>query len=419
MTTYTIFIFRRDLRLHDNIALNYAIDNYKNIIPIFIFTPEQVINNEYFSQNGFQFMVNSLYQLNIELDSCLHFYYGTNISILTKLIKKMKIGTIIFNMDYTPYAIERDKSIEQLCIKNGIECIKLEDYLLHPINTIKKDDGTPYRVFTPYKNKFVQPKKPMKSKIGTRFIKVEKTKLKYKQSNNVQCGMKAPKNYDNERNLLSKETSRLSACIKFGRVSIREVYWNNKSNEFRTQLIWHDFYYNIVYNFPKVLKGENFKYKELKWTNNNNHFDKWKNGETGFPIVDAGMRQLNATGYMHNRARLITANFLTRHLMIDWRKGEKYYASKLTDYDPSINNGNWQWVAGTGVDTKPYEQRIFNPWSQSKKYDKDAKYIKKWIPSLDDIEANKLHNWSRYYKEYNLDEINYYRPIIEYKKIKR
>ena len=218
---------------------------------------------------------------------------------------------------------------------------------------------------------------------------------------------------------MTYSTSHLSAYIKFGCLSIREVYWAiidslGKENKLIEQLFWREFYFYISYYFPQVLKGKNYnpKYDNIKWIKNNNLFLKWCNGETGYPVVDAGIRELNKTGYMHNRARLITSNFLNRMLGMDWRLGEKYFAIKLTDYDPSVNNGNWQWIASTGTDPKPYFQRLFNPIIQSEKFDKKAEYIKKWIPELKDIPPKDIHNWNTKFKNY---ENIYLNPIVEYK----
>ena len=444
MTEYTIFIFRRDLRLFDNIGLYSAIKKYDKIIPIFIFTPEQVTDkNKFKSENAIQFMVESLKDLDNNLkeyNSKLHIFYGDNIQVLQSIIKKISIRAIVFNMDYTKYAIKRDNSIKKLCKDNNIECVIKEDYLLQPISTLNKDNGDPYTVFTPFKNNGLKfpVDKPNKYKIKN-LSRTNKLKtvdyIEYKENNDaiVRGGrilallmLKKIKNqdeYNETRNTVSLETTRLSAYIKFGCVSIREVFWKFKKilgleNDLIGQLYWREFYYYIVYYFPKVLNGENYnkKYDKIKWTSSKSNFIKWTNGETGYPIVDAGMRELNKTGYMHNRARLITSNFLNRMLGMDWRLGEKYYATKLLDYDPAVNNGNWQWIASTGVDPKPYFQRLFNPWLQSKKYDPDAEYIKKWIPELEHVSAKEIHEWDKYCDNHDIKKIGYFKPIVEYKK---
>ena len=343
-------------------------------------------------------------------------------------------------MDYTPYALKRDKEISNLCEKNGINCVMKEDYLLKPIGTMLKSDGDPYTVYTPFKNNGFKEKidKPSKDRVKN-LVKTSKLKsddyIKYEVNNNILVNggrknglsqlskIKNHSKYNTNRNTLSIETTLLSAYIKFGCISIREVYWKiidklGKSNTLLAQLFWREFYYYIAYYFPQVLKGKNYneKYDDIEWTKNKKNFEKWCNGETGYPVVDAGMRELNETGYMHNRARLITSNFLNRMLGMDWRLGEKYFATMLTDYDPSVNNGNWQWIASTGVDPKPYFQRLFNPIIQSEKFDKNGEYIKKWIPELKSVPVKDLHNWESKFKNYDVKKLGYFQPIVEYKK---
>lgn len=439
-----LFIFRRDLRLQDNIGLNFAMENFKNIIPIFIFTPEQIDKNKniFFSENAFQFMIESLQDLDLALqkknDSKLHIFYGDNISILKKIMKKIEIKNVIFNKDYTPYARKRDYDIEKLCSSKNINCIIKEDYLLSPMGTFLKDDQTPYTIYTPFKNKVKKSlsinKNTTKKIHNLVIIKGFNEKLpNYKKNPNIlvhggrQNALKQLsqvknnlRKYNDIRNLLFEKTSLLSAYIKFGLISIREVYLQFKllKNELIDQLIWREFYFYITYYFPETLsKSKNFnqKFDFIRWNVSSTLFKKWCEGETGYPIVDACMKELNTTGYMHNRGRLISSNFLNRILGMDWRLGEKYFAQKLTDYDPSVNNGNWQWIASVGVDTKPFSQRIFNPILQSKKYDPDAIYIKKWLPQLSSVQSKELHDWELNYEKHNLASINYYKPIVSYK----
>jgi len=459
MSKYTIFIFRRDLRIVDNKCLNYISKSHGNIIPIFIFTPEQIVKNDYRSDNSVQFMVDSLIELNEELvkkGSKLHIFFGDNIKVISKIINKIDVGAIAFNLDYTPYAIKRDKDIIKMCRVKGIDCITIEDYLMSNIGEYNKNDKdrNPYLVFTPFRNnamkfKVDKPSGPIRSNSDSKtgnFTKTSKIdSLSSTKSSLVKIARLNPspnqgilkggrkeglkvlnkvgkqKKYNKTRNTPSIETTMLSSYIKFGCVSIREVYWKIRNklgvkNELLSQLYWREFYYYISYYFPRTLKGKNFneKFDGIRWTNNKRYFKAWCDGTTGYPIVDAGMRQLIATGYMHNRMRLITSNFLNRILGINWRWGEKYYANMLTDYDPAVNNGNWQWIASTGVDTKPYSQRIFNPWAQGKKYDEDCLYIKKWIPELVGVENKHIHQWNKYHTEYDLDKIDYYEPIIDY-----
>lgn len=439
---YTIFIFRRDLRLIDNTGLNYAMSNYENIIPIFIFTPEQVTNtNTYRSENAIQFMIESLVELNDELvqkDLRLYMFTGDNLTVLENIFTQLTVDNVIFNMDYTPYAIKRDKSIHQLCDKHNINCSQIEDYLLREIGVMNKKDGEPYTVFTPFKNNGLKIpiEKPSKQRIKNIVkIKLENAKgpIKHKMNKNIlvhggrKAGLKRllkikeHNNYDDNRNMLSEPTSLLSAYIKFGCISIREVYWMIRdelgiNSQLLAQIFWREFYYYIAYYYPHVLRGKNFnpKYDNIVWKWSKKHFNAWCTGNTGYPIVDAGIRELLHTGYMHNRARLITSNFLNRILGMDWRHGEQYFAQKLTDYDPAVNNGNWGWISSTGTDPKPYFQRLFNPWLQSKKYDPDAEYIKKWLPNLQNIPANELHNWEKHYNHYDLSDIQYCKPIVDY-----
>ena len=221
--------------------------------------------------------------------------------------------------------------------------------------------------------------------------------------------------YDQMRNILTHNTSLLSAYIKFGCVSVREVYHYFKdmfglSSEIMRQLIWRDFYAHVLFAYPNVLDKNSNK---IKWMKNKGYLDKWRTGNTGYPVVDACMRQLNKTGWMHNRGRLITSCFLVKTLLLDWKEGETYYATKLIDYDVASNNGNWQWISGTGVDSMPYF-RTFNPWTQSEKYDKDAEYIKKWVPELVDVEPKDIHNWNVMFNNYK--SINYPKPIVEFSK---
>ena len=433
---YSIYIFRRDLRLEDNLGFYYAIQNCKPVIPIFIFTPEQVVKNEFKSENAIQFMIESLKELDTKLQkhkSKLFVFQGDNVKVLNKIAKNLAISEIIFNQDYTPYAKKRDEKIAKFCNKNKIQCHMIHDYLLAEVGSFLKKDETPYTVFTPFKNNAlkVDIEKPKKIKIKN-LAKVDLVddgfisnpinpdillKGGRKNAKKRLELLKKQNKYNDNRNSLSITTTLLSAYIKFGNISIREAYWCIRDilgidNDLIGQLFWREFYYYIANYFPKVLEGKNFnpKYDDIKWTNNMAHFKAWCEGKTGVPVVDAGMRELNKTGYMHNRARLITSNYLNRILGCDWRL--KYYASRLTDYDPSVNNGNWQWIASTGTDPKPYFQRLFNPWLQSKKSDKDCEYIKKWIPELESVPNKEIHEWDKHCNKYDV----YMKPIKDYKK---
>jgi deoxyribodipyrimidine photo-lyase len=422
MTEIHIFLFRRDFRIHDNLALNRLVaecgSSGGSIYPMFIFNPAQIYakNNPYFSNNCVQFMIESL----DELDTHIHVNYhesgkdgSGDIGVLTALSKKYKIKTIAYNKDYSPFAIKRDRIIEEWANAaatsaganasgHDIRIITEEDYTLYPMGTIQNNKNEPYKVFTPFYKKSLSIKvKPCVAGADAKSIAVVKhikgfDKHRYYEPNDdiaVRGGRdkalerfkKIMTDYAKTRDYPALDkTTRLSAYIKFGCVSIREVYYNYKNvKELQRELLWREFYANILYYFPHVL-GNAFKeqYDNVKWTNNKEWFKRWCQGKTGYVLVDAGMAQLNKTGWMHNRLRMITAMFLTKDLLIDWRWGEKYFATKLVDYDPASNNGGWQWSASTGTDSQPYF-RIFNPELQLKRYDKDYEYIRTWIPAFE------------------------------------
>uniref|UniRef100_A0A6C0H4X7 Photolyase/cryptochrome alpha/beta domain-containing protein n=1 Tax=viral metagenome TaxID=1070528 RepID=A0A6C0H4X7_9ZZZZ len=441
-----LFIFRRDFRIIDNNGLNFLSNHCDNLFTIFIFTPEQVLNNNYKSNNAIQFMIESLKELSEEIkkkNGHLYLFYGDNNKIIEYVIKEFNIQSIVFNMDITPYSKNRDNKIIQLCKKINISVYLTHDYYLHDIGSIKTKTGQIYQKYTPYYNnaskiKISPPQK--QEKINFSFnnkhikyiISLDDAIKKFTTINQnilVHGGRinalehlknKLP-NYDNTRNDLTKNTTELSAYIKFGCISIREVYHHfHSNNAIIRQLFWRDFYANILYHFygneyklGNLLKS---KYNNIHWINNPSFFKKWCNGQTGFPIVDAGMRQMNITGYMHNRTRLIVASFLVKTLLIDWRFGEKYFANKLTDYDVANNNGNWQWITGGGADSQPFF-RIFNPWRQTTDYDPNCEYIKKWIPELIHVPIKDVVKWDIKWSDYK--NINYPKPIVDYTEQKK
>jgi deoxyribodipyrimidine photo-lyase len=441
-----LFIFRRDFRVIDNVGLNLANSICKRIYPVFIFTPEQVTGaNKFKSDNAVQFMIESLQDLSSQISKMgghLMCFYGHNNSIVSNLIKELDINVVCFNADYSPYAIQREMGIIQLCDKMGVAVEYGHDYYLHPPGTIVNGQGNPYQKFTPFYNASIRKKvdspaslrkihfsstsKHLQNSISlddalNRFTKINPNILVHGGRGNAISQMRQAakniKNYPRTHNDLSHSTSELSAYIKFGCVSIREVYKTFRSkHDFIRQLFWRDFYANILYSFPHVL-GSAMKpnYNKVRWHHNSNWFKKWCDGETGYPVVDAGMRQMNQTGYMHNRARLIVSSFLVKTLLISWEEGEKYFAQKLVDYDPASNNGNWQWTAGSGADSQPYF-RIFNPWEQGKNYDPNCEYIKKWVPELKDVPNKDILNWEDKYSEYK--DVKYPKPIVDYKKQK-
>lgn len=431
----SIYIFRRDLRKEDNTGLNRCIQESKTIYPVFIFTPEQIKNNPYKSDNAVMFMVESLKEVNKNIN--ITFCYGNYIDVLKDIINKNSIDAIFTNTDYSQYGINRDKDILKLCQKENIMFDMSHDICLQVPGTIVTSSDKIYQKFTPFYRTCL--KLPVNKPITKKIKNTKKCKTKYevnykkidtfyeKNNNiNVHGGRKNAltilnnitkfKKYGNERNILEIETTQLSAYIKFGCVSIREVFYIFKNelglnHDLIKQLIWRDFYYHLGYGFiERFRKSLKETYDNIKWKNNKTLFNKWTDGMTGFPVVDACMRQLNTTGYMHNRGRLIVASFLVKNLHISWEWGEKYFAQKLIDYDVLVNNGNWQWVSGSGADSMPYF-RIFNPWTQSEKFDKNCIYIKHWIPELKDVENKHIHQWEKYY-----DIDVYIKPIIDYKK---
>jgi len=441
-----LFIFRRDLRIIDNNGLNLLNEKCKNIFTIFIFTPEQVgTGNKYKSDNAVQFMIESLQDLASQISKAgghLYTFYGHNDKIVADCIKAFDINVVCFNLDITPYAKERDNKIIKLCEHMKTYVMYDYDYYLHEPGTIVNGSKEPYQKFTPFYQTCL--KKKVESPAGPRKIHFKRSEAhipgkisleqafkKFTKENpdilvhggrpeaikTLKTAVRTQTHYSKTHNELDKQTTQLSAYLKFGCISIREAYkaLHGKRDIIR-QLIWRDFYANILYSFPHVLgHAMKQKYNKVHWHHNTNWFKAWCDGETGYPVVDAGMRQLNETGYMHNRARLIVASFLTKTLLIDWRDGEEYFASKLTDYDPASNNGNWQWVASTGADSQPYF-RIFNPWEQAKNFDPDCEYIKKWVPELADVPDKDILNWETEWN--NFKDIKYYKPIVDYKKQK-
>lgn len=437
-----LFIFRRDLRTIDNNGLNVLAKLCNNVYTIFIFTPEQVGSaNKYKSNNSVQFMIESLADLASEIktqEGQLHTFYGKNTKVLADCIKAWDINIVAFNLDITPYARERDDEIIKLCQKMNVEVKTEHDYYLHPPGSIKTGTGEPYQKFTPYFNtasKIKVPSPSAKKQLPFKTkdanipnkISLEQAMKRFTRINPnilVRGGrpqalqlllraVRTIKNYNAIHNDLSLKTSELSASIKYGCISIREAYkaFHDKPGIIR-QLYWRDFYANIMYEFPHVI-GHSLKpkYDKIHWHHNSIWFNAWCKGETGYPIVDAGMRQMNTTGYMHNRARLIVASFLVKTLLIDWKEGEEYFAQTLTDYDPSNNNGNWQWISGGGADSQPYF-RVFNPWRQAAEYDPKCEYIKKWIPELKDVPEKDLLKWDTKYVDYK--DIQYPAPIVQY-----
>lgn len=431
-----LHVFRRDLRKADNTGLMEALRLSEQVIPCFIFDTRQVEHNAYKSAPAIQFMVRSLTELHEALqkeDAQLYCFHGKAEEVIEKLLKQLPIEAVFFNRDYTPFSLKRDRAIAKACDKQNVACHCCADALLTEPEEIAKKDGGPYTIFTPfYKSaKTVPVRKPSQNHFRNYYNKkisdtvpIMKGLVEKKATLMLEGGRKEGlkllrhaltlKNYAKTRNDLGVAgTTYLSAHNKFGTISIREFYHAvkdafGKENQLLTELYWRDFFTHIGYHFPHVFSGAfHKKYDELSWTNDQQNFKKWCDGKTGFPIVDAGMRQLNATGYMHNRVRMIVASFLVKDLHIHWQKGEKYFARHLLDYDPSINNGNWQWAASTGCDAQPYF-RIFNPWLQQKRYDPECIYVKEWVPELKEYPAKKILNHEH-------DRDGYILPIVDHK----
>jgi len=420
-----LFVFRRDLRLDDNTALLEALTLSQKTLPIFIIDPRQVgSSNTYRSQNCMQFMEESLNDLASQLKkkkAKLYLFKGIAEKVIAKLVRQEKIEAVFLNKDYTPFSLTRDRAIEKLCAKHDIDYISCNDALLNNPETIHTKSGTPYAVFTPFMKacRRITVKKPQlcrKTNFYTGTVKGSDNTLLttiFKKKNPelwVHGGTKEAKKllanikrlnaYKKTRDFPALMTSNLSAHNKFGTISIRELYHKisrtlSAASPLITQLYWRDFFYHVAYHSPFVF-GQPYheKYKNLWWSKSKKDFERWCSGTTGFPIVDAGMRQLNETGYMHNRTRMIVASFLTKDLHINWLWGERYFAQKLVDYDPCVNNGSWQWAASTGCDAQPYF-RIFNPWLQQKKFDPECTYIKEWVPELKNIKPAIIHTWYR------------------------
>lgn len=451
----SVFIFRRDYRLHDNTGLIEALKKSITVIPIFILTPEQLVHNEYKSDNAVQFMIESLEDLDNQLKekgSRLFYFYGTPASVIKKILNNDKnIDAVFVNRDYTPYSKKRDTEIEEVCKKSKRTFESYEDYLLHPVGSIRSGSDEIYVKFTPFfrvasKVKVNDVTKNNYSNYLGRKSKIEgeytgSKKKFYKENENIAvhggrdlglkilAGIEKFKNYNKDRNTLAKPTTRLSAYIKFGCVSIREVYHKIKDklgmkNDLIKQLYWREFYCNILEYHPNTLstnwKEKNLKdnYKNVPWityktanSEQKKQWEAWINGTTGFPSVDSAMRELNTSGFMHNRGRLIVSSFLVKNLFFHYAEGEKYFAQTLFDYDPSNNLGGWGWISGSHVDTQPYF-RVLSPVSQSLRFDPDCLYIKKWIPELKDVPNDHIHEWHKYYHLY--PKIKYPKPIIDY-----
>ena len=398
-----VFWFRRDLRLDDNAGFKAALRDELPVLPIFIFD-EEILDKLPEDDARVTFIYETLQEmcksLQEENESSIAIFRGTPEKVFRKLMKDYEIKKVFTNRDYEPYARERDEKIKELLQENDVEFQDFKDQVIFEKEEITKQDGGPYVVYTPYKNtwkekfrntdlEFHYTSRYLDNLIkNTRLPNLDLADIGFKKSS-----LKVPdyklssgllKDYEKTRDYPAKEgTSRLGPHLRFGTVSIRQVVRDadkQKNKTFLEELVWREFFMQILYHFPNtVTDAFKKKYDRIKWRNNKSEFEKWKQGKTGYPLVDAGMRQLNESGFMHNRIRMLVGSFLCKHLLIDWRWGEAYFAEKLLDYEMSSNVGNWQWVAGSGVDAAPYF-RIFNPTTQIDKFDKDEDYIREWVP---------------------------------------
>lgn len=442
-----VFIHRRDIRIEDNTALNKSLRECDQVIPIFIFNQNQCDKNKnpYFGEHSFSFLIKSLQELETHYSSHksqLHFFLGNPLEVLQTLHKSIHFDALYWNCDYTPFSVKRDADIESWAHENKIAVVSCHDACLVTPGSVLKGDGTPYTVYTPfyksasqhtvnepqqltrrtlYSNAFQTNHSTTLTTIIKRFIpNHEQVQLRLLTKGGRQEALSLLNDalkltdYKTVRDFPSiKGTSYLSSHHKFGTISMREHFHAvikvfPADSQYVKELYWRDFYYHIAHHFPHVF-GKEFQaqYQMLEWSQNEALFQKWCEGKTGFPIVDAGMRQLNQTGYMHNRVRMIVASFLTKDLHLDWRLGERYFAQKLTDYDPCVNNGSWQWAASTGCDAQPYF-RIFNPWLQQKRFDSDCEYIKTWVNELKDVDNDLIH-------DEDVPKGNYIQPIVVHK----
>ncbi|WP_298780359.1 deoxyribodipyrimidine photo-lyase [uncultured Polaribacter sp.] len=412
-----VFWFRRDLRLDDNCGLFHALNSSKKVLPIFIFD-EEILERLPKDDARVTFIHQELKKIQnqlLKIDSSINVFIGKPLDIFNQLSEKYNIEIVFTNHDYEPFAIKRDLEIKDFLASKNINFKTYKDQVIFERNEIVKKDGTPYKVYTPYSKKWLEAFHyrgiqlyPSEEKLNHfikndthTFLSLEDIGFKKStiQIESYKVNTQLIDIYEETRNFPAKNsTSKLGTHLRFGTVSIRKMVEKaSKSNNitFLKELIWREFFMQILWHFPHTIK-DSFKpkYDRIIWRNNEQEFDAWCRGKTGYPLVDAGMRQLNQTGFMHNRVRMLVGSFLCKHLLIDWRWGEAYFAKKLHDYEQSSNIGNWQWVAGCGVDAAPYF-RIFNPTTQIQKFDKNLEYIKKWVP--------------------NFQELTYPTPIVDHK----
>ncbi len=403
-----IFWFRRDLRLDDNVGFYNALQSKNPVLPIFIFDSE-ILKKLPKDDARVSFIFETLQKMRSELqdnfESSIAIYHGKPKTIFEEILNDFEVEEVYTNHDYEPYARERDKEIKELLSDKNVAFNTYKDQVIFEKNEVVKKDGAPYVVYTPYMRTWKEKFKEHNLTIyytnsylsnlieHTRLPNLTLSDIGFKKSTQeIKPYTVTPtliQEYEETRNFPAKDaTSRLGPHLRFGTVSVRKMIKKaiaEKNEIFWQELIWREFFMQILWHFPETKdKAFKSKYDKIEWRNNEKEFDAWCKGETGYPLVDAGMRQLNETGFMHNRIRMLVGSFLCKHLLIDWRWGEAYFAEKLHDYEMASNVGNWQWVAGSGVDASPYF-RIFNPTTQIKKFDKDLKYIKKWVPNYQEL----------------------------------
>jgi len=446
-----LFVFRRDLRLADNTALARAAELAEEVVPCFVFDPRQVDpeENPYFSAPAFEFMLESLEDLDRQLRDAggrLYLYRIDLSAIISKWIGKTEKGAVAVSRDYTRFARERDAEIQEMCASRGVRFLQEDDVLLLPPERLRTGQGTPYVVFTPFWKAAREEAVPKPGGAGRvpgaswvteddpEAISLEEAwELLPRRTPDLwihggrRRGLEildridAFGDYAKTRDRVADEdgTTGLSAHHKFGTVSIRETYHRavaalGGDHELVRQLWWRDFFTQLAWHHPWVF-GASFRpiYDRIDWENDEGLFAAWCEGRTGFPIVDAGMRQLAATGWMHNRARMITASVLVKDLHVDWRWGERWFARHLVDYDPAVNNGSWQWAASTGADAQPWF-RVFNPWRQQKKFDPEAEYVRRWVPELAELEPAEILALERT-RPAGLSREDYPDPIVDHR----
>lgn len=408
MSSINIFWFRRDLRLYDNAGLYHALKSDRPVLPLFIFDRHILDKLDERSDARVQFIRDTLVEMQGELGkrgSGLEVHYGFPEEVFAQLISKYDVGRVFTNHDYEPYARQRDEAVVKLLRKAGVSFASFKDQVIFDRDEVLKDDGTSYTIFTPYSKRWkasltdaclraypvekyadnfyqhTAGRIPSLASMGFKFSTIPIPSRTLKKS--------TLEKYKEQRDFPGIEggASRMGVHLRFGTVSIRDCVRKaaGVSEVYLGELIWREFFQMILWHFPAMGMGKSFKpaYDLIGWRNDEKEFERWCQGQTGYPIVDAGMRELNTTGFMHNRARMIVASFLAKHLLIDWRWGEAYFAEKLLDYELASNNGNWQWAAGCGCDAAPYF-RVFNPFRQTEKFDPDLVYIKKWVPEWED-----------------------------------